>query len=58
MIARLTALLIWNFKDWVRDQAKAQFQTMIVNYREDPDLQNLIVSWTAAILEVQEDLFP
>ena len=38
------------FQDWVRDQAKAQFQTMIVNYREDPDLQNLIVSWADAIL--------
>jgi len=37
-----TGILLFLYKDWVKDQAKHQFTNMIVNYREDPDLQNLI----------------
>jgi tetraspanin-5 len=37
-----TGILLFLYKDWVKEQAKVQFNNMIVNYREDPDLQNLI----------------
>lgn len=44
----LCAVLAFIYKDWVKDQIQTQVKNMIVNYREDVDLQNLI-DW------VQED---
>lgn len=35
-------IIIFVYKDWVKDQVKSQLKTMIVQYRDDPDLQNLI----------------
>lgn len=35
-------IIIFVYKDWVKDQVKLQLKTMIVQYRDDPDLQNLI----------------
>lgn len=44
----LCGVLAFIYKDWVKDQIQTQVKNMIVNYREDVDLQNLI-DW------VQED---
>ncbi|ESN99860.1 hypothetical protein HELRODRAFT_83813 [Helobdella robusta] len=41
-------IIVFMYKDWVRETVKEQLKSMIVQYRDDPDLQNLI-DW------VQED---
>lgn len=35
-------ILAFVYKDWVRDQIQSQLNNMIINYRDDPDLQNLV----------------
>ncbi|XP_050391596.1 tetraspanin-5 isoform X1 [Patella vulgata] len=41
-IELLLGILGFVYKDWVKDQIQGQVQNMIVNYREDDDLQNLV----------------
>lgn len=49
LLLEMTAgILGFVFKDWIKSQATAGFQTFIIHYREDPDQQNLI-DW------IQED---
>ncbi|KAF2886615.1 hypothetical protein ILUMI_19558, partial [Ignelater luminosus] len=49
LLLEMTAgILGFIFKDWIKSQATAGFQTFIIHYREDPDQQNLI-DW------IQED---
>ncbi|ELU03300.1 hypothetical protein CAPTEDRAFT_26419, partial [Capitella teleta] len=38
----LIGILAFVYKDWVKEQIQDQLKTMIVKYRDDPDLQNLI----------------
>ncbi|KAK7113385.1 tetraspanin-17-like [Littorina saxatilis] len=38
----LLGILGFVYKDWVRDQIEGQVKNMIVNYRDDADLQNLV----------------
>ncbi|KAL8565750.1 hypothetical protein ACOMHN_058385 [Nucella lapillus] len=38
----LLGILGFVYKDWVRDQIESQVRNMIINYRDDADLQNLV----------------
>lgn len=38
----VVGILGFAYKDWVKDQITVQLRNIIVDYREDPDLQNLI----------------
>ncbi|XP_062603779.1 tetraspanin-5-like [Saccostrea cucullata] len=38
----LIGILAFAYKDWIKNQIESQVKTMIINYREDLDLQNLI----------------
>ncbi|KAL8584964.1 hypothetical protein ACOMHN_043600 [Nucella lapillus] len=38
----LLGILGFVYKDWVRDRIESQVKKMIVNYRDDADLQNLV----------------
>jgi len=38
----VVGILAFVYKDWVKEQVKNQLLSMIENYRDDPDLQNVI----------------
>ncbi|XP_048760707.2 tetraspanin-5-like isoform X2 [Ostrea edulis] len=38
----LFGILAFAYKDWIKNQIESQVQNMIINYREDSDLENLI----------------
>lgn len=40
--SRLIVLSLFNFILQVKDQIESQLNNMIINYRDDPDLQNLV----------------